>query len=211
MKTPCVLSLCDLTGNMVRPWAEAGYFCICLDIQHPDGYSWLAPNVRAIGCDLLHWLQYENIYEPKIIFGFPPCTHLASSGARWFAGKGLRPLIDSLRLVERCEYIGSYCKCPWMIENPVGRLSTCWRKPDHIFDPCDYGGYLTPPGDAYTKRTCLWTDFGFVMPPIKPVAPIEGSKMHRIPPGPDRANIRSATPIGFAKAVFEANRHHFQV
>lgn len=93
-----------------------------------------------------------------------------------------------------------------MIENPVGRLSTAWRKPDHTFNPCDFGGYLEPAGDAYTKRTCLWTGGGFVMPEPRPVAPTAGSMMHtRYAPGPERANLRAATPMGFARAVFLAN------
>jgi hypothetical protein len=58
-----------------------------------------------------------------------------------------------------------------MLENPVGVLSSYWRKPDHTFDPCDYGGYLNPAGDAYTKKTCLWTGGGFIMPGKKPVDP----------------------------------------
>ena len=64
-----------------------------------------------------------------------------------------------------------------MLENPVGVLSSYWRKPDHTFDPCDYGGYLNPAGDAYTKKTCLWTGGGFIMPKKKPVEPVGGSRM----------------------------------
>jgi len=74
-----------------------------------------------------------------------------------------------------------------------------------MFDPCDYGGYLMPPGDAYTKRTCLWTGGGFVLPAKRGIAPVEGSRMHRLPPGPERANRRSETPLGFARTVFAAN------
>jgi hypothetical protein len=202
---PCVLSLCDRTGNMVKPWADAGFFCVLVDLKHPPGYSYPSPNVLAIGADVRHWLQYEMHYTPAIVFAFPPCTHLASSGARWFADKGLPPLIHALTLVDRCREIAEWCRCPWMIENPVGRLSSCWRKPDHAFDPCDYGGYLTPPGDVYTKRTCLWTGGGFVMPEPRRVEPADGSKMHRMPPSADRADRRSVTPAGFARAVFEAN------
>lgn len=92
-----------------------------------------------------------------------------------------------------------------MIENPVSAVSTYWRKPDYTFNPCDYGGYLTPPDDAYTKRTCLWTGNGFAMPKPKPVKPVEGSRMHSLGPSTDRAALRSITPQGFARAVFEAN------
>jgi hypothetical protein len=206
MSRGVVLSLCDLTGNMVKPWAEAGYECLIVDIQHPVSpgdinRDW--PNISRINGDLRSWAPWN--YRPRMVFAFPPCTHLASSGARWFADKGLSPLIESLILVNRCREIAEQSGAPWMIENPVGRLATCWRKPDHTFDPCEYGGYLDPPGDAYTKRTCLWVGGGFVMPAPRPVPPAEGSRMHRIPPGPDRANLRSKTPRGFARAVFEAN------
>jgi hypothetical protein len=92
-----------------------------------------------------------------------------------------------------------------MIENPVGMVSSYWRKPDCTFDPCDYGSYLNPPGDSYTKKRCLWIGNGFVMPKTKRVIPIEGSKMHYLSPSKERQNLRSATPKGFAQAVFEAN------
>ena len=94
---------------------------------------------------------------------------------------------------------------PYLLENPVSTLASYYRKPDYTFNPCDYGGYLTPPRDAYTKKTCLWTGNGFVMPEPKPVEPIEGSKMHLMPPSEGRANLRSVTPAGFARAVFESN------
>ena len=71
--------------------------------------------------------------------------------------------------------------------------------------PANYGGYLDPPGDEYTKRTCLWTGNGFVVPVPKPVFPVEGSRMHFIAPSQDRSDLRSETPTGFAKAVFLAN------
>jgi hypothetical protein len=116
------------------------------------------------------------------VFAFPPCTHLAASGARWFGDKGLSALRDSISLVEACRRICEWSGAPYCIENPIGTLSTYWRKPDYIFDPCDYGAYLTPPSDAYTKKTCLWTGGGFVMPEKRPVAPTEGSRMHKLPP-----------------------------
>jgi len=73
---------------------------------------------------------------------------------------------------------------------------------------------------TYTKETWLWVFGGFVMPPVvKPgdmfaeptwVEPTEGSKTHLLPPTPDRADIRSATPAGFAAAVYDAN-HPLQI
>ena len=84
----------------------------------------------------------------------------------------------------------------WCLENPVGRLSQYLGKPKMYFNPCDYG-------DPYTKKTCLWGNF---TEPIKnPVEPTEGSKMHLLPPSPDRWRLRSATPQGFANAFCAAN------
>ena len=201
-----VLSLCDYTGNMVKPWAKAGYECICVDIRHPAGEH-TRDGITFVGADIRYWLPPKKDYA--IVFAFPPCTNLAVSGARWFKDKGLRGLIEGLELVERCRAICEWSGAPYMIENPVSTLSTYWRKPDYTFDPCDYGGYLNPPGDAYTKKTCLWVGNGFVMPPKKPVPPVEGSKMHLMPPSKDRGHLRSVTPMGFAEAVFQANAKHF--
>ncbi len=124
---------------------------------------------------------------------------MAVSGARWFRDKGLGRLIRALQLFKRSIDLAELIGGPYLIENPVSTVSSYWRKPDYTFDPCDYG-------DPYTKKTCLWTGGGFVMPPKNRVEPIEGSKMHLLPPGRDRADKRSETPMGFARAVFEANR-----
>ncbi|MGE3709603.1 MAG: hypothetical protein AB7G35_08020 [Hyphomicrobiaceae bacterium] len=93
-----------------------------------------------------------------------------------------------------------------MIENPVGTLATYWREPDYTFHPVHYAGYAPDPfADEYTKKTCLWTGNGFVMPDRRPGEPTLGSLMHRLSPSDDRADLRSATPMGFAIAVFQAN------
>lgn len=196
-----VLSVCDRTGNMLKPWAEDGWECIALDVQHAgdevrDGVRYVEGDVRT--------------YQPPpcgVVFGFPPCTHFAVSGARWWASKGPAALAEGLELVFATVRIIAASGAPvWCVENPVGRLAEWWRAPDYTFNPCDFGGYLDPPGDAYTKRTCLWASRGFVMPVPRPVDPVEGSKMHRIPPGPERMNLRSETPMGFARAVWTANK-----
>jgi hypothetical protein len=199
-----VLSLCDKTGIMVQPWLDAGYAATIVDIQHPAGVT-VDGRLTRLGVSVLD-LSPPTPGSWDAVFAFPPCTHLASSGARWFKDKGLPSLIEALTLVEACRRLAEGSGAPWMLENPVGTLATYWRRPDYYFDPCDFGGYLPNGGDAYTKRTCLWTGAGFVMPPAKGVAPVEGSKMHRLPETAERANLRSATPAGFAQAVFEANR-----
>lgn len=200
---PIVLSLCDRTGNMVRPWAEDGRFrCIALDLQH-QGVK-LSDGIEFVGGDVTAYLPPLGAYA--ICFAFPPCTHLAVSGARWFGDKGLSALHQAIGIVEACRRIAEWTEAPWIVENPVSTLSTYWRKPNFIFDPCDFGGYGSG-DDAYTKKTCLWTGGGFVMPTMRRIEPVLGSKMHTVPPSPDRADARSETPKGFAKAVYLANQH----
>lgn len=194
-----IYSLCDLSGNAVMPWAEAGYECVCLDLQH----SIRRDRRERVG---LGWITYRwadvrsesRLDNAAGVFAFPPCTNLAVSGARDFQRKGLRGLIDALEVVEVCRILCESSGAWWMLENPVSRLSSSWRKPDHMFDPCDYG-------DPYTKKTCIWSGGGFVMPPKNRVPVTLESYIHKMPPSPDRANRRSETPMGFARAVFAAN------
>ncbi len=192
MKT--VLSLFDHSTVMVKPWAEAGYECICVDILH-DGEN-TDGNITMVGADILDYLP--PLREYAAVFAPPLCTHLAVSGARWFKGKGLGKLADSIRLFHRAAQICEWAGAPYLIENPVSTISSYWRQPDYTFHPCDYG-------DAYTKKTCLRTGNGFIMPDKTPVEPVLGSKMHLLPPSAQRAMLRSETPPGFARAVFEAN------
>lgn len=193
---PIVISCFDKTGNMVKPWADAGYTCYCVDIQHVPGETWVG-NICYVGADMRDWLPPRG----DIAFAafFPPCTDVAVSGARWFKDKGIRSVINALQLFDVSVKLAEWSGAPYIIENPVSTVSTYWRKPDHTFDPCDYG-------DPYTKKTCLWTGGGFVMPQKNRVEPTEGSKMHLLPPSKDRADLRSATPPGFARAVYESNK-----
>ena len=152
---------------------------------------------------MLDWVPPRS--EIHFAAFFPPCTDVAVSGARWFTDKGLGALIKALQLFEVSIKWAEWCGCPYMIENPVSTVSSYWRKPDYIFNPCDYAGYQGGENDLYTKKTCLWTGGGFVMPDPKPRTPSQGSRMHLLSPGADRANMRAVTPAGFARAVFEAN------
>ena len=189
------LFLFNLTDTMAMPWADAGVTCWCVDMQHPKGEH-RDGNIIRVGADIHRWVPPLR----KFCFGFafPPCTDVAVSGARWFKGKGLYALADSIALFARASKIMEALDAPYGIENPVSTISSYWRKPDYTFHPNDYG-------DPYLKKTCLWTGGGFVMPPKNPVAATLGSKMHLLPPSSDRANLRSETPPGFSMAVKEAN------
>jgi hypothetical protein len=194
-----VLSLADRTGNMVAPWLDAGHDAVTVDLQP-------SPSSHPRRVHIVGDLRCISSLQADIVFAFPPCTHLANSGARWYRGKGMGALIEGLELVEACRRICEAIGAPYMIENPTGQLASWWRDPDYTFHPVHYAGYaVEPERDEYTKKTCLWTGNGFVMPDRKPGEPTLGSLMHRLPPSDDRADLRSVTPKGFAQAVFEAN------
>lgn len=202
MSRGVVLSLCDRTGNMVQPWLDAGYQAVTVDLQesataHPARHHFVA--------DVTRWRYPLRFGQPAIVFAFPPCTDLAVSGARWFRGKGMGALIKALTIVDACREICETSGAPWMLENPVSTLATYWRKPDHSFHPWWFAGLEL--SDNYTKKTCLWTGGGFAMPTadLHPELSRPDDRIHKAPPSADRADFRSSTPMGFARAVFQAN------
>ena len=114
---------------------------------------------EAFSCDLEpcsgghpEWHIQQNVIPLlkqnwDMILAFPPCTHLAASGAAWFEQKRKdgrqQQGIDFFMLFTKtnCSRIA--------IENPVGIMSTLWRKPDQIIQPYQFG-------DPFRKATCLW-------------------------------------------------------
>lgn len=200
-----ILSLFDYTGNWARPYLEAGYDVICLDIK--DGYD-----VNEFSVEYL--TEYLGIEEVYGILAGVPCTEFAGSGARWFkekdadgrTEKAVELVNQTLRTVE------FYAPYFWAIENPVGRLGRLVPELSArpwYFNPSDFGRGF--PGEDYTKKTGLWGKF--VPPTIenlgddRSVFPAQGSKMHRLYGGKSEATkmARSVTPKGFSKAFFECN------
>jgi hypothetical protein len=181
-----VLSLCDYTGAWSKPYRDAGYDVRQVDIKHGD-------DVRL----------FKALPHPvRGILAAPPCTHFASSGARWWAEKGTEALQDGLALVDAClRAVVVHRPQWWVLENPIGRLRDYLGEPRLMFDPSDYGGWCA--ADNYTKKTCLWGHFN--TPLKRPIEASDGSRMHRLPPSEDRPSLRSATPSGFARAFYEAN------
>jgi hypothetical protein len=183
-----ILSLCDYSGIWSDPYKGAGYNVIKIDIEYGQ-------DVRL--------LDYPGgVYG---IIAQSPCTHLAGSGARWWKDKGQAALIEALGIADACLRFVALCRPKWwVLENPVGRLARYYGKPTMYYDPYEYAGWCDNPADeAYTKKTCLWGVFN--IPHKKPVEPVLGSKMHLLPPSPDRPRLRGLTPVGFARAFFEAN------
>lgn len=200
--------LCDLTGHMAEPWAEAGIDCYCVDVQHSIRRERVEGRIHFVWGDARSWTPPPG---RQIIFvaAFPPCTHVAVSGARDFATKRGMMLRDALETFEACRQACAWSGAPWMIENPVGVLSSMSHigKPQHYFHPWEYAGYLPDiEAENTTKKTCLWTGGGFIMPQTWPAPEPHRNDVWLAPPTDDRADIRSATPRGFARAVFDANR-----
>lgn len=223
-----VWSLFDGSGLMAQPWAEAGHTCYCFNYDGADhgDYARLGAKVEHENIHYINaWIDNKFDFDvaPDIIFAFPPCTDLAVSGAVHFETKRKKNPTFQVEAVITCKVAARLAKkynVPYMIENPVSVLSSLWRKPDYVFNPNEYGGYLPeddthpmfpdviPARDAYVKKTCLWAGNGFVMPDVAVVYPDSGDNPGWAKLGGKSARtktIRSLTPRGFAKAVYEAN------
>lgn len=158
MKT--AIFLCDKTGVMARPWANAGHTCYCVDVQH----SIRRDRIEAVGNGkiIYAWGDARSWTPPvsNIAFmaAFPPCTHLSLSGARDFQKKRGFMLADALQIFDSCKLACVYSGAKYMLENPKSRLSTHRESPTYKFHPWEYAGYLLDPeAENTTKETWLWT------------------------------------------------------
>lgn len=210
MQKDIAISLFDYSGVMLEPWKAAGFECWLIDIQHPVSYS-SNGFINLDGFNLVNADLSQRWYPPfdrrRIAFvsAFPPCDHLAVSGARWFKGKGLRALSSSINMFATAAEFCEWSQAPYMIENPVSTISSYWRKSDFSFHPYQFTGYCA--GDNYTKKTNLWVGNGFVLPEFSVDFSLgdPDDRIHKAAPGENRKNFRSQTPAGFAEAVFRAN------
>jgi len=158
---------------------------------------------EAYSCDILpcsggfpEWHLQQDVLPLlnenwDLIIAFPPCTHLAVSGSAWFEqkrqdGRQQQAIDFFLKIANsKCKKIA--------IENPVGIMSTLYRKPDQIIQPWQFG-------HGETKATCLWIKG---LPLLKPSEIVSGrdQRIWRMAPGPDRSKLRSKTYPGIAKAM----------
>ena len=237
-----VISLYDYTGEALKPWAEAGYTCYAFDIQH-DWYEstkvysqkHVEGSIEYRHADLHKQATYQALLQEfsdrPVVFGmaWPVCTDMAISGSAHFARKAERNpsfQMDAVGYAVDCADFFEDLGVPYFIENPVSVLATQWRKPDYRFHPYEYGEYLDDheavhprwpeyiaDRDAYTKKTCLWTGGGFVMPTKIPTCKPTGYSTQHLKLGGKSQrtkDIRSATPRGFAKAVYEFNSERIE-
>lgn len=171
---------------------------------------------EAYSCDILEqsgghpeWHLQQNVTEVlqekwDMIIAFPPCTDLAVSGAAWFEMKRAdgrqQSAINFFMLFAEhpCEKIA--------IENPVGIMSTKYKKPSQIVQPWQFG-------DSYSKKTCLWLKG---LPNLQPTEIVDPGEMITYESGKtmpkwyadawklsasERSKIRSKTFPGIAKAM----------
>ena len=172
---------------------------------------------EAYSCDILpcsgghpEWHLQKDVTEVlkenwDMVIAFPPCTHLAVSGAAWFEQKRKdgrqQQGIDFFMLFTKLD-------CAWAIENPVGIMSKYFRKPDQIIQPYHFG-------HEESKKTCLWLNrlplliHTNVVKEAERVVFKSGKSMPKWYadawrlPKEERAKLRSKTFSGVAKAMAE--------
>ena len=219
-----ILVACEESQAVTKELRRLGHEAYSCDIQecsggHPEWH--IMDDVKKVlsgeGKEVVFNLQYgrQGIIKGKwdMIIAFPPCTYLTVTGNRWFnveryGEKAIQRHKDRIEAVDffmlfanaDCEKIA--------IENPVGHMSTAWRKPNQIIQPWMFG-------DPFEKKTCLWTkglplleSTNEVEPPPR-VQHKSGKTMPKwyadawkLPPA-ERAKARSKTFPGIAKAMAE--------
>jgi len=179
-----ILIACEYSGRVRDAFAKQGHDVLSCDLLPCEG--------RA---DLSHYQgDVRDLLSEKwdMVIAFPPCTHLASSGARWFKEKQAdgrqHEAIKFFTLFTNLDHVKYTC-----IENPVGIMSTHYRKPDQIIQPWMFG-------HPETKATCLWLKG---LPKLEPTDIVEGreQRIWKMPPSKERAKMRSLTYQGIADAM----------
>ncbi len=174
-----VLVACEFSGAVRDAFARRGHdawSCDLLPTESPGNH--------------IHGDVFDILDEGwDLMVAHPPCTHLASSGARWFKNKQ-KEQADAIQFVER---LMAADISRIAIENPIGVLSTQIRKPDQIVQPWQFG-------HGETKATCLWLKN---LPPLVPTNIVDGreARIHKLPPSKDRWKLRSITYQGIADAM----------
>jgi hypothetical protein len=179
-----VLVVCEFSGEVRRAFEQRGHAAWSCDLLPAEDW-----NMDR------HWWGDCRDMSDRFLRRFdlaichPPCTYLASSGARWWPGRQSEQA-DALEFVL---WLSALPIPRIAIENPIGKLSVAWRKPDQIIQPWMFG-------HPETKATCLWLKG---LPQLEPTEIVSGreARVHREPPGEDRWKRRSRTLPGIARAM----------
>ncbi len=179
-----VLVACEYSGIVRDAFAKQGHYAVSCDLLESE-----RPKGIHIKGDVLDVINQGW----DLIIAHPPCTHLAVSGARYFAAKK-----SSGVQAEALAFVQSLmdADCPRIcVENPISIISSQIRKPDQIIQPWQFG-------HGETKATCLWLKG---LPKLFPTNIVEGreQRVHKMPPSANRWKERSRTYEGIALAMSE--------
>lgn len=134
-----VLLACEESQAVCKEFRKLGHEAFSADLLECSGEN---PEWHIQG-DVLEIIEQGW----DLMIAFPPCTHLAVSGSRHFINK-----IQDGRQQQGVDFFMKMVNAPIdkiAIENPIGIMSTRYRKPDQIIHPYYFG-------DSYSKSTCLW-------------------------------------------------------
>jgi hypothetical protein len=175
-----VLIACEFSGVVREAFRARGHDAWSCDLLPAEDSS---PYHQC--CDVLTIL--DDAWD--LMVAHPPCTHLAVSGARWFAEKQAEQA-DALDLVRRL-MMAPIDRIA--IENPISIISSRIRVPEQVIQPWQFG-------HGEVKATCLWLKN---LPLLRPTKHVDGrhARVHLMPPGPDRWKERSRTMTGIAEAM----------
>lgn len=173
---------CEYSGRVRDAFAARGW------------EAWSADLLPAERPGNHHQGDVRELFDQQwdLMIAHPPCTHLAVSGARWFATK------PAYLQREALGFVSDLLAAPIphiALENPVSIISSRVRKPEQVIQPWQFG-------HGETKATCLWLSN---LPKLDPSNVVDGreNRVHKMPPGPDRWRERSRTFAGIAVAMAE--------
>lgn len=180
-----VLVACEYSGAVRRAFQAIGHQAYSCDLLPAD-------DGELMDHFTMDWRKAYALSHWDLVIAFPPCTHLCVSGARHWPAKQA----DG-RQQAAVDFFAEFTRLPgkWAIENPVGLMSTRYRKPDQIIQPWMFG-------HGETKATCLWLNG---LPKLEPTNIVSGrdQRIWKMPPSKDRWKERSRTFEGIAKAMAE--------
>ena len=178
-----VLIACECSGRVKTAFRKRGHDAWSCALKQSE----IADDKFHIQDDVLKHLDMGW----ELMIAHPDCTHLAVSGARWFKDR----LKEQLLAIEFFMILANAKIAKIAIENPIGIMSTRWRKPDQIIQPWQFG-------HGETKATCLWLKN---LPLLRPSNIVGGRipRVHFEAPGPNRKTNRSRTLQGIALAMAE--------
>ena len=211
-----VLVACEESQRVCIAFRKHGCEAYSCDIQEPSGghpeWHILGDALKAVDGGKITTMdgKTHDIGRWDLLIAHPPCTYLTLAGNKWFKPEFADRFPDRQKQrKEAIEFFMAFANADCeriAIENPVGIMSSEWRKPNQIINPWQFG-------DAFEKKTCLWlkglpelTPTNIVeIPPRKKFdsgksMPSWYAEAWRLPKE-ERAKLRSKTFPGIANAM----------